>query len=66
MAKGKTSKKKLRYGFFPGCTLESAASELMMSTKKVAEALDIELVDLTGWTCCGAAHVQDIDPTIAT
>ncbi len=53
--------KKLRYGFFPGCTLESAAEELMISTMKVAEALDIELTILKGWTCCGASHIQDVD-----
>lgn len=53
--------KKLRYGFFPGCTLESAAEELMISTMKVAEALDIELTVLKGWTCCGASHIQDVD-----
>lgn len=52
---------RLKYGFFPGCTLESAASELMISTKKVAEALGIELIELNGWTCCGASHIQDVD-----
>lgn len=51
----------MRYGFFPGCTLEAAAEELMISTKKVCEALGIELIELDGWTCCGASHVQDID-----
>lgn len=53
--------KTLRYGFFPGCTLESAAEELMISTKKVAAALGIELIELEGWTCCGASHIQDVD-----
>ncbi len=56
----------MRYGFFPGCTLESAAEELMISTKKVASALGIELVELKGWTCCGASHIQDVDDFLAT
>lgn len=56
----------MRYGFFPGCTLESAAQELMISTKKVAAALGIELVELKGWTCCGASHIQDVDDFLAT
>lgn len=51
----------MKYGFFPGCTLESAAEELMIYTKKVAEALGIELIELEGWTCCGASHIQDVD-----
>ncbi|OIJ18679.1 heterodisulfide reductase subunit B [Anaerobacillus alkalidiazotrophicus] len=56
----------MRYGFFPGCTLESAAGELMISTKKVANALGIELIELEGWTCCGASHIQDVDDFLAT
>lgn len=56
----------MRYGFFPGCTLESAAEELMISTKKVAEALGIELIELKGWTCCGASHIQDVDEFLST
>lgn len=56
----------MRYAFFPGCTLESAAEELMISTMKVAEALGIELIELKGWTCCGASHIQDVDDFLAT
>jgi succinate dehydrogenase / fumarate reductase cytochrome b subunit len=56
----------MRYAFFPGCTLESAAEELMISTKKVAAALGIELIELKGWTCCGASHIQDVDDFLAT
>ncbi|MFS0779924.1 CoB--CoM heterodisulfide reductase iron-sulfur subunit B family protein [Neobacillus sp. 3P2-tot-E-2] len=56
----------MRYAFFPGCTLESAAEELMISTKKVAAALGIELIELNGWTCCGASHIQDVDDLLAT
>ncbi|MDQ0200651.1 CoB--CoM heterodisulfide reductase iron-sulfur subunit B family protein [Neobacillus ginsengisoli] len=56
----------MRYAFFPGCTLESAAEELMISTQKVASALGIELIELKGWTCCGASHIQDVDTFLAT
>ena len=38
----------------------------MISTKKVAAALGIELVELEGWTCCGASHIQDVDDFLAT
>lgn len=51
----------LRYAFFPGCTLESAAGELKIATLKTCAALGIELEELDGWTCCGAAQIQDID-----
>lgn len=55
----------MKYAFFPGCTLEGAAKEALTSTQKIAEALGIELVELEGWTCCGASHVQDIDDLLA-
>lgn len=56
----------MKYAFFPGCTLESAAEELMISTKKVTSALGMELIELNGWTCCGASHIQDVDDFLAT
>lgn len=55
----------MRYAFFPGCVLEGAAKEAYTATLKVAQALDIELVELNGWTCCGASHLQDMDEITA-
>ena len=55
------AQERLRYAFFPGCTLESAASELKCATQKTCEALGIELVEPKGWTCCGASQIQDVD-----
>lgn len=55
----------LRYAFFPGCTLESAAAELKVSTERTCKKLGIELVEIEGWTCCGAAQVQDVDDFFA-
>ena len=54
----------MKYAFFPGCVLESAAKEDYMATVAVAKNLGIELEELDGWTCCGASHVQDIAPEI--
>lgn len=56
----------MKYGFFPGCVLEGASKEDYMATMAVAKKLGIELVELPGWTCCGASHVQDIDPDLVT
>ena len=58
----------MKYAFFPGCVLESAAKEDYLATVAVAKKLGIELEELYGWTCCGASHVQDIAPevTLAT
>ena len=45
----------MKYAFFPGCVLESAAKEDYMATVAVAKKLGIELEELDGWTCCGAS-----------
>lgn len=54
-----------KFAFFPGCVLEGSAKEALDATIKVAAALEIELVEIPGWTCCGASHVQDMDPMAA-
>jgi succinate dehydrogenase / fumarate reductase, cytochrome b subunit len=55
----------MKYGFFPGCVLEGAAKEAYTATIRVAQELGIELVELSGWTCCGSSHIQDVDETAA-
>ncbi len=52
---------KLKYALFTGCTAKQSTPEQMMSTMAVAEKLDIELVELTEASCCGASHLQDYD-----
>ncbi len=56
----------MKYAFFPGCVLEGAAKENYLATTAVAKALGIELLEIPGWTCCGASHVQDVDDLAAT
>lgn len=55
----------MRYAFFPGCVLDAAAKEAYTATTAVARKLGIELVEIPGWTCCGASHVQDVDEMTA-
>ena len=45
----------MKYAFFPGCVLESAAKEDYLATVAVARKLGIEIEELDGWTCCGAS-----------
>ena len=49
----------MKYLYYPGCSLHSTAKEYDMSTKEVANALGIELVEIPDWICCGAtpAHI---------
>ncbi|MDF2929036.1 MAG: sdhE 2 [Anaerospora sp.] len=56
----------MKYAFFPGCVLEGASKENYIATTAVAKILGIELVEIPGWTCCGASHLQDIDDLTST
>lgn len=55
----------MRYAFFPGCVLDGVAQEARLATNSIAAALGLELVELPGWTCCGASHLQDVNDTAA-
>ena len=52
-------------GYYPGCSLESAAVEYDRSVRAVSEALGIELVEPPGWVCCGSSPAHAVDPTLA-
>ena len=44
----------MKYAFYPGCSSQSTAKEYENSVKAISEVLDIELVEVPGWNCCGA------------
>jgi len=54
--------KTIKYGYYPGCSLESTAKEYNLSIAAAAKLLDVELVELDDWNCCGAS--SDIIPTM--
>ena len=43
-----------QYAYFPGCSAEATAVGLGLSTQAIAKPLDIELIELEDWTCCGS------------
>jgi heterodisulfide reductase subunit B len=45
----------LKYAYYPGCSLESTATEYDQSIKAVCRELGIELEELEDWSCCGAS-----------
>jgi heterodisulfide reductase subunit B len=51
----------LKFAYYPGCTQETTSREYHDSVLAVGAALGIELAELPGWTCCGAAsgHATD-------
>jgi heterodisulfide reductase subunit B len=48
----------MRFGYYPGCSLLSTAKEYDVSLRAVFKHLDIELVEIEDWNCCGAVHAD--------
>jgi len=51
----------MKYAYFPGCSAESTARDLYLSTMTVARALGIEFIEPEGWSCCGATMAHQVD-----
>ncbi len=43
----------MKIPYFPGCTLKTTATNLETSAMEVAKRLDIEMIELDRWNCCG-------------
>lgn len=52
--------------YYPGCSLDSTATEFNRSTKAICKALGLNLIEPKGWVCCGssAAHRADHDAAL--
>jgi len=55
----------VKYAFFPGCSLESSASDFDTSTRTVCHALGIELEDIPDWACCGSTPAHSTNASLA-
>jgi heterodisulfide reductase subunit B len=51
--------------YYPGCSLESTATEFGHTFEAVCEALDLELFEPPGWVCCGSTPAHTTDPELA-
>lgn len=52
------SNKKMAY--YPGCSLEGTANDFDLSARKCAKLLDIDLVEIPDWNCCGASSAHSL------
>ena len=55
-----------KIAYYPGCSLHSSAAEYDHTVRAAAGALDLELVEPPGWTCCGSSPAHSSDHTLAT
>lgn len=49
------------YAYYPGCSSEATAIGLELSNQAVAKPLDVELIELEDWTCCGSTPWGSLD-----
>lgn len=54
----------MKIPFYPGCTLKTSAKNFETSAIASAKALDIELVELPRWNCCGTVFSLTTDDLI--
>ncbi len=48
------------YTYFPGCSLKSGAVAYDASTRAVAKEIEVELIELEDWNCCGATSYSSM------
>lgn len=51
----------MKYAYYPGCSSHSTARDMHESAVAVAGLLGIDLVELKGWSCCGATSAHQTD-----
>jgi len=49
------------YTYYPACCSFGQAIAYDLSTRAVAKALDVELIELDDWNCCGSTPYSSID-----
>ncbi len=55
----------MRLGYFPGCSLLGSSRDFGESVSAVARALEVELVEIPDWNCCGASSAHAVDRLLA-
>ena len=54
----------MKVPYYPGCTLKTKAKNFEISALSVAKALNIELIEVPRWNCCGAVSSLSSDDLI--
>lgn len=55
----------MKYTYYPGCSLEASGKEYDMSFREVAKGLDMELVEVEDWNCCGATAAYSVNDLLS-
>jgi len=49
------------YAYYPGCSSDATAVGLGISAQAIAKPLDMELIELEDWNCCGSTPYGSLD-----
>ncbi len=55
----------LRYAYYPGCSMHGTAQEYQQSIDAVCGALDVELIEIADWNCCGASSAHGANDVLS-
>ena len=54
-----------KIGYYPGCSLEGSSREYSESVVTLANAFDVELVQVPDWNCCGATAAHNLNSILS-
>ncbi|MGE5380532.1 MAG: CoB--CoM heterodisulfide reductase iron-sulfur subunit B family protein [Methylocystaceae bacterium] len=55
----------MKMAYYPGCSLETTATEYNQSVKMLAGKLGTELAEIPDWNCCGASSAHNTDKLLS-
>ena len=55
----------MKITYYPGCSLEGTAVDYAASIDAIAALLDVELMELFDWNCCGASSAHSLSHDLA-
>lgn len=56
----------MNFAYYPGCSASSSSMDYERSTRAVCRALNIGLLEITDWNCCGSTPAHVIDEELST
>jgi len=56
---------RMKLSFFPGCSLKASGHENTMSLLKFCDRVNIDLIELEDWNCCGSSSAHSVDHEVA-
>ncbi len=51
----------MKVAYYPGCATHGLSKDVDIATRKVAQVLGIELVEVPDWNCCGGGFLDEYD-----